>query len=92
MKIRIADAVLLALVAVIAVFAFGLFPVLIPQTFATDALFVIMMGATLPLHYGLMHETMHGNLFASEDWNRRVGRLLAAGDPCSASPSTRPRG
>ncbi|HEY7977841.1 MAG TPA: fatty acid desaturase [Rhizomicrobium sp.] len=76
MKIRFVDAVLLALVTVIAVFAFGLFPALVPQTFGTDALFIVVMAATLPLHYGLMHETMHGNLFASEDWNRRVGRLL----------------
>ncbi|HWA30952.1 MAG TPA: fatty acid desaturase [Rhizomicrobium sp.] len=76
MKIHFIDAVLLTLVAVIAVFAFGLFPVFVPQNLWTDILFVAVMGATLPLHYGLMHETMHGNLFESEKANRFVGRLL----------------
>jgi fatty acid desaturase len=75
-RIRSIDAVLLALVAVIAVLAFGLLPALIKPNLTSDILFIVVMGATLPLHYGLMHETMHGKLFASEDWNRRVGRLL----------------
>ncbi|MGN6516338.1 MAG: fatty acid desaturase family protein [Rhizomicrobium sp.] len=76
MKIHPIDAVLLALVAAIAVLAFGLYPQVAPHGFAADALFVALMAITLPLHYGLMHETMHGNLFAGENWNRRAGRLL----------------
>lgn len=76
MKIRSIDILLLTLVAAIAVFAFGLFPVLAPHSLTADILFIVAMGATLPLHYGLMHETMHGNLFASEKANRVTGRLL----------------
>src|SRR6185503_10621556 len=38
--------------------------------------FVAIVALTTPLHYGLMHETMHGNLFAKPEWNRAVGRLL----------------
>jgi len=73
---RSIDLLLLSLAAVLAVLAFGLLPRLVTPSLALDAGLVVLMAATAQLHYGLMHETMHGNIFESEAWNRRVGRLL----------------
>jgi len=37
---------------------------------------VLLAALTAPLHWGLMHESIHGKLMQSEAWNRRVGRWL----------------
>jgi len=70
------DIVLLLGVAVIAALEFGAFPFLFPASGAGAAALIALAALSAPLHYGLMHETMHGNLFASERWNRIVGRAL----------------
>lgn len=70
------NAALLALVLAIAVLEFGLFPRLVPLNPVSETLFVLLLALTGPLHYGLMHETMHGSLYKSETANRRVGRIL----------------
>ena len=73
---RRSDAFLLMLAATVAAFQFGLFPVLFHPTLLGAVLFVALATVTEPLHYGLMHETIHDNLFRQEKWNRRVGRAL----------------
>jgi len=70
------DIVLLLGVAIIAALEFGAFPFLFPASGAGAAALIALAALSAPLHYGLMHETMHGNLFASERWNRIVGRAL----------------
>jgi fatty acid desaturase len=70
------DVGLLTLAGVIAVCEFGAYPYLFPSTGWSLVAFVALIALTAPLHYGLMHETMHGNLFADERWNRVAGRLL----------------
>jgi fatty acid desaturase len=70
------DLGLLTLAGAIAVLEFGAFPQVFPATGWSLAALVAVVALTAPLHYGLMHETMHGNLFANERWNRLAGRLL----------------
>src|ERR1700744_3878060 len=70
------DLGLLALAGAMAVLEFGAYPRLFPTSGWSLAVFVALVALTAPLHYGLMHETMHGNLFANERWNRLRGRLL----------------
>jgi len=70
------DCGLLLVVAVIAAMEFGAFPVVVEQDRAAELALIAVCALTAPLHYGLMHETMHGNLFANERWNRLAGRLL----------------
>jgi fatty acid desaturase len=70
------DLGLLTLAGAIAVLEFGAFPQVLPATGWSLAALVAVVALTAPLHYGLMHETMHGNLFANERWNRVAGRLL----------------
>ena len=70
------DALLLFLAGAIAVLQFGALPLLMPLGWPAEAAFVLLCAATAPLHYGLMHETMHGTLLRSEAWNARIGRLL----------------
>jgi fatty acid desaturase len=66
---------LLLIVATIASLQFGALALFHPAGAVLIA-FIVIAALTAPLHYGLMHETMHGNLFADERWNRRAGRLL----------------
>jgi fatty acid desaturase len=74
-KIRF-DSCLLGFVALISALQFGIFPVFFyPSWFSAGAL-VLTAALTEPLHYGLMHESMHGNLLPGENWNRRAGRAL----------------
>jgi fatty acid desaturase len=76
MSHRQIDATLLIAVGVIAALQFGVAPLLFHVGWQGGIAFVVLAALTAPLHYGLMHETMHGNLFESEDANRGVGRLL----------------
>ncbi|MEI9931890.1 MAG: fatty acid desaturase [Rhizomicrobium sp.] len=76
MRKTVLDLGLLVLAAALAVLEFGAYPRLFPHAGWGLAVFVVLIALTAPLHYGLMHETMHGNLFADEKWNRIAGRLL----------------
>jgi fatty acid desaturase len=76
MRARLIDASLLVVTAAIAVLLFGVAPLLFSVGMWGGIAFIALAALTAPLHYGLMHETMHGNLFDSEDANRRAGRLL----------------
>lgn len=70
------DIGLLALAGMLAALEFGAYPRLFPSAGWSLEIFIAIIALTAPLHYGLMHETMHGNLFADEDANRRAGRAL----------------
>lgn len=63
-------------VAIIAALEFGAFPHLFAVNGTSAAALIALAALSAPLHYGLMHETMHGNLFADERANRIAGRLL----------------
>ncbi|HWD48389.1 MAG TPA: fatty acid desaturase [Rhizomicrobium sp.] len=76
MQRRVIDAVLLTAVAAFAVLQFGMLPALTTLNIWQAVALVAVAALTAPLHYGLMHETMHGNLFESEKANRAAGRLL----------------
>ncbi|HTT97969.1 MAG TPA: fatty acid desaturase [Rhizomicrobium sp.] len=76
MRKTVLDLGLLTLAGVVATVEFGVYPRLFPLTGWSLTAFVTLVALTAPLHYGLMHETMHGNLFANERWNRVAGRLL----------------
>lgn len=67
---------MLAIAATVVALQFGLFPLLFHPTALGIGAFLLLVVVTEPLHFGLMHETMHGNLFRDENWNRRVGRAL----------------
>ncbi len=70
------DLYLLAAAALISALQFGLFPILFAPSWIDAGLFVLAAALTEPLHYGLMHESIHGNLLPDERWNRRAGRAL----------------
>ncbi|HUB85836.1 MAG TPA: fatty acid desaturase [Rhizomicrobium sp.] len=76
MNHRQIDAALLLAVGIIAVLIFGAAPLLFHVGWKGGIAFVALAALTAPLHYGLMHETMHGNLFDSEEGNRAAGRAL----------------
>ncbi len=73
---HVLNAALLAAIAAIAALEFGLLPHIASLNRVGAALFIAMAAITAPLHYGLMHETMHGHLFGNERVDRAIGRLL----------------
>lgn len=76
MRTKVLDIGLLAVSGAIAALEFGVFPLLFPGWNAGAAILVAAVIFSVPLHYGLMHETMHGNLFRGEALNRGIGRVL----------------
>lgn len=70
------DICLLGFAALISALQFGLFPILFAPGWLGAGVLVVLAAVTEPLHYGLMHESIHGNLLRNEKWNRRVGRAL----------------
>ncbi len=76
MRTKVLDIGFLAAAGVIAALEFGVFPLLFPGWSAGAVILAATVIFSAPLHYGLMHETMHGNMFRASEWNRRVGRVL----------------
>jgi fatty acid desaturase len=70
------NAALLALVIAIALLQFFVAPFLVPASLPGAAALVVLSMVATPLHWGLMHESIHGNLFTGTTENRRAGRLL----------------
>jgi fatty acid desaturase len=68
--------ILLTAVLLMAAALFGAYPLLLAPTAAGETAVVLIAALTAPLHWGLMHESIHGKLYESEAWNRRIGRLL----------------
>jgi fatty acid desaturase len=73
-----ADIGLLAVAGAIAALQFGAFALAAPAGGVGAAAVIAVAALSAPLHYGLMHETMHGNLFRRPQWNRWAGRALGA--------------
>jgi fatty acid desaturase len=73
---HVLNAALLTAVALIAALEFGLLPHLATFSALQAVFFIAMVALTGPLHYGLMHETIHGHLFGDERIDRPIGRLL----------------
>lgn len=70
---NVINALLLGGVVLVAALQFHLPPLLS----AMPAVSIVALAAlTAPLHYGLMHETMHGHLFGREGVDRAIGRFL----------------
>jgi fatty acid desaturase len=67
---------LLVLALAFAVLALFLFPLLVAVNWRSATALIAMAALTAPLHWGLMHESIHAKLFAGETWNRRAGRVL----------------
>ena len=76
MHSRLTNLVLLAAAMLIAAAVFGAYPLWLAPSAAGETVLVLLAALSGPLHWGLMHESIHGKLFESEAWNRRVGRLL----------------
>src|SRR5947209_227327 len=69
------NARLLALVLAIAFLQFFVAPFAVPLTVPSGVALIVLCMITTPLQWGLMHESIHGNLFAGSA-NRGAGRLL----------------
>ena len=76
MRRTAADWALLAGAILIAALEFGGFPLLAGVTGVANCTFALAVALTGPLHYGLMHETMHGIMFPDTKRNRGIGRVL----------------
>jgi fatty acid desaturase len=75
-KFAAQNATLSALVVAIALLQFFIAPLFFPAGAGSAIALVVLCVAATPLHWGLMHESIHGNLFADTVANRRAGRLL----------------
>ena len=75
-KFATQNAMLLALVVAIALLQFFLVPLLLPVGASGAVALVFLCMVATPLHWGLMHESIHANLFGDPVANRRAGRLL----------------
>jgi len=71
-----ANAALLALALTISLLQFFVAPLIWPMGAWSALALVCLCAATTPLHWGLMHESIHGNLFRNPAANRRAGRVL----------------
>lgn len=67
---------LLALAIAVSLLQFFLAPLVLTMSTWSALALVALCAATTPLHWGLMHESIHGNLFAGAAANRRAGRVL----------------
>jgi fatty acid desaturase len=70
------DMCLLGCAVLISALQFGLFPILFEPGWIGAGVLVLVATFTEPLHYGLMHESIHGNLLPGESRNRGAGRAL----------------
>jgi fatty acid desaturase len=70
------NAVLLAFALGVALLQFFLAPLILPMGVWTALALVLLCAVTTPLHWGLMHESIHANLFRDPAANRRAGRVL----------------
>jgi fatty acid desaturase len=72
----ITNAALLAVALAVALLQFFLAPLLLPAGMAGALALILLCAVTTPLHWGLMHESIHGKLFREAALNRRAGRVL----------------
>jgi fatty acid desaturase len=67
---------LLCLTLAVAMLQFFAAPFVLPMRPWTAIALVCLCAVTTPLHWGLMHESIHGILFRDPAANRRAGRVL----------------
>jgi fatty acid desaturase len=72
----ISNAFLLALALAVSLLQFFGAPLLLPLNGWSVLALISLCAITTPLHWGLMHESIHGNLFSDDIANRRAGRVL----------------
>jgi fatty acid desaturase len=72
------NGLLLFVALAIALLQFFLAPLILPVTAGSALALICLCAVTTPLHWGLMHESIHGNLFADSSANRRAGRVLGS--------------
>ena len=77
-KFATQNATLLSLVVAIALLQLFIAPLVFPVGAWPAGALVILCMVETPLHWGLLHESIHGNLFADSVANKRAGRLLGA--------------
>lgn len=70
------NACLLAAALAVALLQFFLAPFLLPSNAWCALGLVSLCAIATPLHWGLMHESIHANLFSPPAVNRRAGRAL----------------
>jgi fatty acid desaturase len=75
-KSHLLNGLLFASMLTLALLQFGLAASLLRGSLGAEVLFVALLALTTPLHYSLMHETMHGHLFGNERLDRAIGRVL----------------
>ena len=73
----IVNCLLVGLVVIVSVGSFILFPLLFAPSLVSAIALVVLTALITPLHWGLVHETVHSKLLCNEAWNRRAGRLLS---------------
>ncbi|HWE05315.1 MAG TPA: fatty acid desaturase, partial [Rhizomicrobium sp.] len=73
-----ANFVLLAAALTISVVQLFAAPLILPINAWTAFAIVALCAVSTPLHWGLMHESIHGNLFANPSANRGTGRISGA--------------
>ena len=70
------NAALLCAALGVSLLQFFLVPLFLPVNAWTVLALVGLCAITTPMHWGLMHESIHGNLFRDAAANRRAGRVL----------------
>jgi len=76
MAYRAINLVLLVSALAFAALALFLFPLLVRIDAGSATVLILLAALSAPLHWGLMHEAIHGKLFDDDAWNRRAGRVL----------------
>lgn len=72
----VTNAALLAAALAVSLLQFFLAPLILPMSAWTVLALILLCAVTTPLHWGLTHESIHGNLFGNPVANRRAGRVL----------------
>jgi len=72
------NVMLLGIVLAISLAQFFLVPLILPASAWMAVALICLCALTTPLHWGLMHESIHGNLFSDPSANRRAGRALGS--------------
>jgi fatty acid desaturase len=67
---------ILAVVLAIAACQYFVLPLVVPIHAGVAIGLVVLCAVSTPLHWGLMHESIHGHLFADQRANRLSGRIL----------------
>lgn len=73
---RRTNALLVAAALAVALLQFFAAPLVMPAGVAGAFGIVLLCVLVTPLHWGLMHESIHGSLFDDPTANRRAGRVL----------------